>query len=147
MLDRAALKAFLLERFPRANEHCESCVLNRNIEYSNEGSFPCSGMEGFQCEHHSYMCICCSCRQFSFAGLWALAIQCCFRMGQSAEAAATYWNQEHDDCTPVNADYFRRVIQQIDLARKGLRLDGKPRSKRKPGRPRKSKLTPVTSTT
>ncbi len=157
MLDRAAMKTFLLKHFPRANEHCESCARAyepcKTCAQADEpcescildGRKKCSGAEGFQCEHHDYMCSCRSCRQFSCAGMWTFAIQCCFRMGQSAEAAAVYWNEEH--VPPVNASYFRRVIQQIDLARKGLRLDGKPRSKRKPGRPRKSKLTPVTSTT
>ncbi len=135
MLDRAALKDFLLKRFPRADQHCEWCRENGG----------CSGPEGFMCEHHDYHCLCRSCCQFSSAGMWTFAIQCCFRMGQSAEAAASYWNEEHENCKPVNADYFRRVIQQIELARQGRRLDGKPRSHGKPGRPRKNKLTPLSS--
>jgi len=142
MLDRVALKEFLAVRFPLANKHCEYC----------DG---CSGVEGFMCEYHDYFCLCRSCRQFSRAAMWAYVIQHCFRMGLSAETAAIHWNSEHDAdheednqnaIEPVSADYFRRVIQQIELARKGLRLDGKPRSHGKPGRPRKNKLTPLPST-
>ena len=135
MLDRAALKEFLSKRFPRANEHCDLCTRNP------EG---CSGVEGFMCEYHDYFCLCRSCRQFSRAAMWAYVIQQCFRRGLSAETAAIHWNTDHDadheedsqnSVEPVTADYCRRVIQQIELARQGRRLDGKPRSYGRPGRP------------
>jgi hypothetical protein len=141
MLNESRLEGFLSKRFPRAKDHCQEC------QQQADGCF-----DATHCELRDYVgCECLSCRQFDCAAMWKHVIQMCFRMGATAETAAANWNLDHDygafwresggKSYTITATYVRRIIQQIDLAVKGLRLDGKPPTGRKRGRPRKTAKT------
>src|SRR5690242_13107448 len=98
MANPDGLKAFLSERFPLANEHCEDCK-----DYGG-----CGGTASFICEHHDYFCPCRSCRQYTRALVWMFAIYHCFRRGVAAETTAVLWNGMFD------ADYEDDKLNAIE---------------------------------
>jgi len=73
------------------------------------------------------------------AVLWGYIIRRCFVSQWSAQRTA--WSLEESGYCKgtVTPAYIRRVIQSIRAAMRGARLDGKPRSFGKAGRPRKAK--------
>jgi len=110
--------AFLLKRFPRLHE-------------------PCSWGDN-DCKERKLFARCQPCRHRQNALLWNWVIYECFQQGLTAVEAAFDWNDkqwyESRDITPARV---RRVVQMIRQAQAGQRLDGKPRSSGKGGRPRK----------
>ncbi len=104
MLNGYALRKFLLTQFPLSYVLCgrDSAGDHRELVTGCGGSNP-------RCRF---------CRQSRRAAQWMFMIQVCFRMRMSAEAAADYWNWDHDK--PISAAYVRRLIQLItEAARKG----------------------------
>jgi hypothetical protein len=123
MLNATTTAAFLLKRFPFLKRPCGNGVADVNRRY----------------------CSCRPCRHNSTAGLWMFVIQICFLMSEPAVEAARLWNLSHPCEHHIKDAAVRRVIQMIFQANEGLRLDGKPRSFGKAGRPKKSACTLRTS--
>jgi hypothetical protein len=125
MLNRVALAAFLSSRFPLVNNECPYGVPPDKCHY----------------------CDCRTCRHRRNAGLWTFTINVCFLLNETATDAAVYWNEKHEEDLHIEATEIRRITQMILLAAAGKRLDGKPRSFGKAGRPKKSTCTVETSFT
>jgi hypothetical protein len=119
MRDTKTRGEFLLARFPRWNETCEG-----GCDYTDR-------------EELRFNCGCIPCRHHSQATLWNSVMHyCCSPVGLTSSAFASYWNQDHE-YFHLKPAYVRRIIQMIGQAKAGKRLDGKPRSFGKPGRPSK----------
>jgi hypothetical protein len=118
--DDAATKAFLDKQFPKY----ESCSSLRD-GYTN--------------------CPCSSCIGLKTKALWTHVINTYFRGKMSARDAASGWNYLW--CDQVSGRYSTRILtakhvrtlaQRIRRAADGQRQDGKPRTGRPRGRPKKS---------
>lgn len=119
MGNSAQIKAFLLQRFPLTEQPCQ---------YG--GSDDCRG--------RLPITRCLACRHKLSAQMWAYVIHSCFLMGETSSTAAAFWNRNHGISEGTNPPKIRRIVQMIRLAEAGERLDGKPRSFGKAGRPRKT---------
>jgi hypothetical protein len=107
---------FLRKRFPRANE---PCLLSLDTD--------------------RHRCNCAPCRHHSKAGLWMFLIIRYFRQGLRAKTCMLDWNEWKEE---LGCKFYeltvRRVekeIEMIKLAHAGRRLDRKPRTTGKAGRP------------
>jgi hypothetical protein len=120
MRSREEVDAFLLRRFPRRHD-------------------PCSlGDKGCIEEQRAVLTRCRPCRHAESALLWNWVIYECFQQGLTAVEAAFDWNDKQSyESRYITPARVRRVIQMIRQAQAGQRLDGKPRSSGKGGRPRK----------
>lgn len=114
----AQVAAFLLKRFPRLRE-------------------PCSWGDN-NCNERRLFARCQPCRHAGSARLWNWVIFECFQQGLTAVQAAFDWNDNQSyESRYITPARVRRTIQMIRQATAGQRLDGKPRSTGKGGRPRK----------
>lgn len=125
MKNKEKLAAFLLNRFPLRDSECKLGASDLDRPYCN-----CR-----PCRH-----------RYSFL-LWGYVIYECFLRQVTSHEAALDWNgiHSHNENLWITPSTVRRVVQMIRQAIAGKRLDGKPRSFGKPGRPRKSTCTAETA--
>ena len=120
-IDAEVVKRFLKKKFPRANRFNPKC-------------------DCYRCEHHSHKyvgnCRCCrECRETVLILKWWTVIW-------------EVWD-EHKTATHIERDHgwprgtVGYTVQQIRRALRGVRLDGRPRTGRPRGRPKKALQIPV----
>ena len=118
--DKRAVNAFLTKRFPRLKDAC---------------AFGKVWVARARCK-------CNPCGHLRRAALWKHVIQDYLLAGETADVTAQNWNEEQkrhyeQRARLISAAMVRRVHQMIRQSIAGQRLDGKPRTFGRPGRPKK----------